>query len=296
MSGAIAAVMPSHFEGATAEEQAALYGQTTAELIARCSERMGNGQADLILEMRSELQDWLLDRAHPHRCHLHEFSRGVDLSRANPSQVFLAMNKSTGVDFYHDVQLSLAWLRMVAPVDVLATILQRDLRQGEACEGGDDEEDAAISLESQLGCFLIVGGTSALALLLSLLEALLARRRSMRDERSSEVSSPPRADVLTVRKASDGSDRDNHSAWSSPPSARGGAPLADGEIMRETARGVKQLAMELADLKSQLAGGLQTKTTTQVQVRSVAHPKPGSSQRPRARPASGPPSHAELWL
>ena len=259
---------------------------------------MGDGQADLILEMRSELQDWLLDSAHPSRCRLHEFSRGVDLSRANPSQVFLAMNTSSGAGFYHNVQLSLAWLRMVAPVDVLATILQRDLRQGEACEGGDEAEDAAISLESQLGCFLIVGGTSALALLLSVLEALLARRSSStRDERSPEGTSPRLADVFTVRKTSDGSARDSHSERSSSPSARGAAPpLADGEIMRETARTVKQLAMELADLKSQLAGGLQTKTTTKVQVQSVPHPKPGFSQRARTRPASGPPSHAELWL
>lgn len=106
----------AQFANATYEEREALYAMSRSPeypLITRCAERVVGGEADLIMGLRERLTFWLLNRSHPERCHSWTFAPAISLSRANPKQLFLAMNRSVGEPIFHGIQASLAWLRQV---------------------------------------------------------------------------------------------------------------------------------------------------------------------------------------
>ena len=159
--------------------------QQPGALISKCATRVANGEADLILDNRDSLTAWLLDRAHPSRCQDFTPSPAVTISAGapvNPVQIFLAINRDLGFDFYSNVQSSLAWLRQQAPVDVMGAIYQRELRRGEGCPARDGVADTTrISFSSQGGVFVLTGGLTLAALLVSVFEAYVSQRGAPRD-------------------------------------------------------------------------------------------------------------------
>ena len=215
--------MPSDFLNETTGEELSNegkmvnWGMSTTELITKCAEKVKAGQADLILFDKDQLQQWQLDRDYPLRCREFEFSRGVEVPKHNPTQTFLAINKTIGWDFFVGIQESLAWMRLVAPANVMATIYQQDLRRGESCPAEAEEPSGRISLESQGGVFVLVAAAVVAAVLWSALEAQQSKNIARR------------------KAAGEGEEEEDLN-------------LTDGELLRH-------MAKELTTLKKQLASG-----------------------------------------
>ena len=139
------------------------------------------GEADAILSERIALTSWLLERAAPGRCRNFTFSAGVNLAYGNPRQIFLAVNRSYGFEFFSNLQVGLGWLRQKAPASVIQGIYQRELRIGEACPPLEDAADSdRIGLRSQLGVFVIFGAFVGAAVVAAAAETWAARRRAAR--------------------------------------------------------------------------------------------------------------------
>lgn len=139
----------------------------------------------------------LLDREAPERCDNFRFAASVALPYGNPRQIFMAINKTAGFPFFSDVQVSLSWLRQVAPAPVMGAIYQRELRVGEGCPGEMATESARIKLDSQAGVFLVFGICFGLGLLAAVYETRKARQPSP-DEETTDGEGKEKESVLVT--------------------------------------------------------------------------------------------------
>ena len=241
MGGVVMANMPSEFANKTDAEKRLYWDMSVDEMIDKCAQRVLNEEAEGIMEGRDVLTSWLLNASHPDRCANWTFSSGVSIPYTNPVQIFLSVHRSCGFPFFRNVQNALAWLRQDAPVSHMARIYQRELRRGEACpeRGGPATDTTRISLESQLGVFVITLACAGLALVVAAYEARKGRR--MQEAASAGPAETKLADAQPIPGTPMGS-------------ARGSAPgsalpaLTDGDMLR-------RIVADMAQIKGALNAG-----------------------------------------
>ena len=99
-------------------------------------------------------------------------------------QLLLAINRSSGFVFYHNVQISLSWLRQQAPADIIAGIYERELRYHEGCPARATPSSYRLRNHDGGGVAIIFGVLCGLSLIAATYETRAAEKKEKARKRT----------------------------------------------------------------------------------------------------------------